>query len=100
MLRILLVFTMLALGACGKQPAPAEPPSAASAAPEQPFEVSVDRFADVEVLRYEVPGFDELPLAQKKLAYYLSQAALAGRPTASTTITRTTRCCRSSRPKR
>jgi dipeptidyl-peptidase-3 len=70
---------MLALGACGKQPAPAEPSSAASAAPEQPFEVSVDRFADVEVLRYAVPGFDELPLAQKKLAYYLSQAALAGR---------------------
>ena len=33
----------------------------------------------MEVLRYEVPGFDELPLAQKKLAYYLSQAALAGR---------------------
>ena len=79
MLRFLLVFTMLALGACGKQPAPAEPSGAASAAPEQPFEVSVDRFADVEVLRYEVPGFDELPLAQKKLAYYMSQAALAGR---------------------
>lgn len=79
MLRFLLVTTMLALGACGKQPAPAEPTTAPSAAPERPFEVSVDRFADVEVLRYEVPGFDELPLSQKKLAYYLSQAALAGR---------------------
>jgi dipeptidyl-peptidase-3 len=33
----------------------------------------------VEVLRYEVPGFDDLPLQEKKLAYYLSQAALAGR---------------------
>ena len=71
--RILLVFMLLALAACGKDPAPA------ATAPEQPFEVSVDRFADVEVLRYEVPGFDQLSLRDKKLAYYLSQAALAGR---------------------
>ncbi|MGB0590627.1 MAG: dipeptidyl-peptidase 3 family protein [Myxococcota bacterium] len=39
----------------------------------------VDRFADVRVLRYEVPGFDALPLRDKKLAYYLTEAALAGR---------------------
>ena len=39
----------------------------------------VDRFADVQILRYKVPGFDELSLQEKKLAYYLSQAALAGR---------------------
>jgi len=71
--RILVVFMLLALAACGKEPAPAAAP------PELPFEVSVDRFADVEVLRYEVPGFDELSLREKKLAYYLSQAALAGR---------------------
>lgn len=41
--------------------------------------VKVDRFADIQVLRYQVPGFDELTLQQKKLAYYLSQSALAGR---------------------
>jgi dipeptidyl-peptidase-3 len=70
---------MLALAACGRDQAPAETASAPAAAPEPPFEVSVDRFADVEVLRYEVPGFDELSLSEKKLAYYLSQAALAGR---------------------
>ena len=76
---------MLALSACGKVQETAETagaPDAARAtetAPEQPFDVSVDRFADVEVLRYEVPGFDELSLREKKLAYYLSQAALAGR---------------------
>ncbi len=74
---------MLVLGACSKDQAPVEttsgPDAAEDAAPEQPFEVSVDRFADVEVLRYEVPGFDELSLREKKLAYYLSQAALAGR---------------------
>jgi dipeptidyl-peptidase-3 len=76
---------MLALTACGRGPAtdtPASEPAAPAATettPVQPLAVSVDRFADVEVLRYEVPGFDELSLREKKLAYYLSQAALAGR---------------------
>ena len=40
---------------------------------------SVDRFADIEVLRYAVPGFDSLSLNQKKLIYYLNEAALTGR---------------------
>ncbi|MCM1348376.1 MAG: dipeptidyl peptidase 3 [Firmicutes bacterium] len=39
----------------------------------------VDRFADIEVLRYPVPGFEELTPQQKKLVYYLTEAALAGR---------------------
>ena len=39
----------------------------------------VDRFADIEVLRYVVPGFDDLSLDQKKFIYYLNEAALAGR---------------------
>jgi dipeptidyl-peptidase-3 len=81
--RILIIFIMLALAACGKDQQPAEttvePEAAQPAASEQSFEVSVDRFADIEVLRYEVPGFDDLSLQEKKLAYYLSQAALAGR---------------------
>ena len=83
--RILILFMMLALSACGKVQQPAEttsPPEAAPAtekAPGHSFDVSVDRSADVEVLRYEVPGFDELSLRKKKLAYFLSQAALAGR---------------------
>jgi len=42
-------------------------------------QVQVDRFADIQVLRYDVPGFDELSLREKKLAYFLSQAALSGR---------------------
>ena len=40
---------------------------------------SVDRFADIEVLRYEVPEFESLSLQQKKLVYYLTEAALWGR---------------------
>lgn len=43
------------------------------------FNYVVDRFADIEVLRYQVPGFEQLSLDQKKLIYYLTEAALAGR---------------------
>ncbi|WP_286847349.1 MULTISPECIES: dipeptidyl-peptidase 3 family protein [unclassified Proteiniphilum] len=43
------------------------------------FQYKVDRFADIEILRYPVPGFNSLPLQQKELIYYLSQAALEGR---------------------
>ena len=39
----------------------------------------VDRFDDVKVIRYEVPGFDALPLEQKELVYYLAEAAKCGR---------------------
>ena len=68
------------LAACAKEQAPVETTAETeAAASEEAFDVQVDRFADVEVLRYEVPGFDELSLQEKKLAYYLSQAALAGR---------------------
>ncbi|WP_291723151.1 dipeptidyl-peptidase 3 family protein [Bernardetia sp.] len=38
-----------------------------------------ERFADLRILRYEVKGFDELPLSQKKLLYYLSEAGRSGR---------------------
>lgn len=43
------------------------------------FNYHVDRFADIEVLRYEVPEFASLPLNQKLMLYYLSEAAQAGR---------------------
>ena len=43
------------------------------------FKVQVDRFSDIEILRYKVPGFEDLSLKQKKFIYYLSEAALSGR---------------------
>ena len=43
------------------------------------FDYNVERFADLQILRYQVPGFDELTLQQKKLIYYLSEAAQSGR---------------------
>ena len=39
----------------------------------------VDRFDDVKVIRYEVPGFDSLSLREKELVYYLAEAAKSGR---------------------
>ena len=39
----------------------------------------VDRFDDIKVIRYEVPGFEQLPLEEKELIYYLSEAAKCGR---------------------
>ncbi len=47
--------------------------------PESDFDYTVDRFADIEVLRYKVPDFDSLNLKQKTLIYYLQEAALWGR---------------------
>lgn len=43
------------------------------------FEFSVDQFADIEVLRYQIPGWEDLTLKEKELVYYLSQAGYAGR---------------------
>ena len=43
------------------------------------FKYVVDQFADIQVLRYQVPGFEELSLRQKQLLYHLSEAALMGR---------------------
>ena len=47
--------------------------------PSDTFKYFVEKFADLKILRYQVPGFDTLTLNQKKLIYYLSQAAIAGR---------------------
>lgn len=43
------------------------------------FEYANEKFADLQMLRYEVKGWDELSLQQKELVYYLSEAALWGR---------------------
>ena len=53
--------------------------SSAMAEDKNDFDYVVDRFADIEVLRYPVPDFDKLSLSQKMLVYHLTEAALAGR---------------------
>lgn len=51
----------------------------AEAAPVDTFEWQADEFADIRVLRYQIPGWDQLSLQQKQLCYYLNMAGLAGR---------------------
>lgn len=46
---------------------------------DKDFKFLVEQFADLKIMRYQVPGFDKLSLQQKELVYYLSQAALCGR---------------------
>lgn len=43
------------------------------------FEYSIDQFGDIEVLKYQIPGWENLTLKEKELVYYLSQAGYAGR---------------------
>jgi dipeptidyl-peptidase-3 len=82
------VGVLLGLGLLACKPEPAAEPAAgepveqtsAAPTPEPPSKPwVVDRFADVQILRYEVPGFAELDLQRKQLIYYLYEAALAGR---------------------
>ncbi len=51
----------------------------AMASENKKFDYVADRFADIEVLRYQVPGFEDLSLNQKQLVYYLTEAAISGR---------------------
>lgn len=50
-----------------------------SSAPKHESDWIVDRFDDIKVIRYEVPGFENLPLNEKVLVYYLAEAAKCGR---------------------
>ncbi len=43
------------------------------------WDSTVEQFADLRVLRYQIPGWEQLTLKEQKLAYYLTQAGLEGR---------------------
>lgn len=73
----LFSFAILGLISCGGEKKESAPETAKTSA--EPFEVEADRFADLQVLRYEVKGFEGLSPKQKELAYYLYEAALCGR---------------------
>ncbi|MGB5999200.1 MAG: dihydrofolate reductase, partial [Thermoanaerobaculia bacterium] len=59
--------------------APQDQQSTAVPSTPEDFQYLTEQFADLRILRYQVPGFDELDLEKKKLLYYLHQAALSGR---------------------
>ena len=71
-----ILFFMIAtfMVSCGNDKKPDT-----STSTDEPFNYVVDQFADLQVLRYQVPDFEQLTLQQKELVYYLSQAALEGR---------------------
>ena len=46
---------------------------------ETDFSFNVEEFADIKILRYQIPGWEALSLKEQKLVYYLTQAGLAGR---------------------
>lgn len=54
-------------------------PTNAQTTSNDKFDVNAEAFADLQILRYQVPGFEELSLQQKKLAYFLYEAGLSGR---------------------
>ena len=77
----MLAFT---LHACNNNTANSDKALATDTAVTSPvtavdFQVKAEAFADLQILRYQVPGFNELPLQQKQLAYYLYEAAHSGR---------------------
>lgn len=63
---------VMMLGSCGNKPKD-------NVSENTEFKYEVDDFADLQILRYQVPEFDSLSLEQKELIYYLSQAAIEGR---------------------
>lgn len=68
----LLLCTAIIAGACTEKKTETTTKNA-------DFNVMAESFADLQVLRYQVPGWEELSLQQKQLAYYLYEAALSGR---------------------
>lgn len=76
---IFMLATLFLLASCNGGKKTEKQPTVADDGIDANFEYKVDRFADVEILRYPVQGFNSLSLQQKELIYYLSQAALEGR---------------------
>jgi dipeptidyl-peptidase-3 len=76
---LLFVFTFISCGGSGEGPSDNNE-SDSTTVSNEPLETGViDRFADIQVLRYDIPGFFDLSLDQQKLVYYLYQAGLSGR---------------------
>jgi dipeptidyl-peptidase III len=78
-----LLFGFAALmAACSPSPqseSQNDQPKNDTAADDSSFQYLTETFADKKIIRYRVPGFNQLSLQQKKLVYYLTQAGLAGR---------------------
>ena len=78
MSRLIFTFAIMTLSLTSLCSCRSTAPEAESTTTE-PMPWVVDKFDDIKVLRYEVPGFEKLPLQHKTLIYYLAQATKAGR---------------------
>ncbi len=79
-LGVMLLSGTLFFSACtGNNGTEKDSPAKEASGYDPNFQVNAESFADLQLLRYQVPGWDELSLQQKTLAYYLYEAALAGR---------------------
>jgi len=74
-----LAFMMAACSPSPQSESQNDQPKNDTAAGDSSFQYLTETFADKKIIRYRVPGFDQLSLQQKKLVYYLTQAGLAGR---------------------
>ncbi|MFV8280377.1 dipeptidyl-peptidase 3 family protein [Christiangramia marina] len=74
-----LLASALTFVSCNEDKKNAEKDEQQEIAMNSDFEVNVDEFADIKVLRYQIPGWENLILKEQKLVYYLTQAGLAGR---------------------
>jgi dipeptidyl-peptidase-3 len=74
-----LVLCLLLMTGCGSDPGTITTTPADSTAVADSFRWEAEQFADIRILRYQVPGWDQLSLQQKQLCYYLNMAGLAGR---------------------
>ncbi len=75
---VVLMLAVVAFAACNSKSEKKKTDAKVGNA-DSTFDVMADRFADIQVLRYQIPGFNELSLKDKQLAYYLYQAGLSGR---------------------
>lgn len=66
---VIMLFTALLAAGCQSKTETTEPD----------FKFMLEQFADIKIMRYQIPGFENLNLKQKELIYYLSEAANCGR---------------------
>ncbi len=71
---LIIILTLSVLWPCKTE---AQQPVIVKAQKE--FDYTVEQFADLKILRYQIPGFENLTLKEQRLVYYLTQAGLAGR---------------------
>jgi dipeptidyl-peptidase-3 len=75
----LLLFGLVLVFGCGQEAVTTDTDAPVTTETTEDFVWSPESFADKKIIRYQVPGFDQLNLDQKKLVYFLTQAGLSGR---------------------